>query len=131
MDQNTGSNMTATDNASKRSADERERREKAQSERGEAEPMSGQSIQPRSLDQMVSVRLNPDLARDLRSIADARNTTLSAVVREAAMMYVSTQALSSVFYWSVNQSTLLPASQGVQFWTTGSPSRGNVREVAV
>ena len=131
MDEDTGSTMTPDDNTSSSRSEERKRREKAQLARGEVEPMSGEPIQPRTLDQMVSVRLSPDLMQGLRSIADARDTTLSAVLREAALMYVSTEESITMFHWHVDQSALSPASQGMRRWTTDSPSRGSVREVTV
>ncbi len=133
MAESTGStiNMSApTDDLSSQRTDELERRAKAQSQRGEMEPMSGRAIEPRHLDQMLSIRLSPDLAGSLRSIAKERSTTLSAVIREAALLYVATQASNTVVSWEVRRGNRAEAHQGMQIWSERHPSHGSVREVA-
>lgn len=121
---------TSTDGLDSQRADELERRARAQSQRGNIEPMSGQSIEPRNLDQMLSIRLSPDLARSLRSIAEERGATLSAVIREAAVLYVDTQASNTVVSWEVRRGNRAEPLRGMQIWSEGSPSRGSVREAA-
>lgn len=107
---------------------ELERREAAQDQRGSVEEGSGAAIEPLSLDQMVSVRLAPDLAESLRSIASTRGTTLSAVLRDAALTYVSTFESNTVVSWQVDRGTIAEARQGMQTWPAGSPALGTVQE---
>lgn len=78
-----------SDQEHERRADEMRRRELAHRHRGEVVEGSGVPIEPRRLDQMVSLRLDPEVLRDLREIAEARNATVSAVLREAAAHYVA------------------------------------------
>jgi len=72
-----------------RRADEMRRREQAQAHRGEVVEGSGSAIDPRSVPQMMSVRLDAILAAQLREVAESRGTSLSDVLREAAQLVVS------------------------------------------
>ena len=79
---------------------ERDRRARAQEHRGKVVEGSGQPIDGRSLAHMVSVRLDPELVKDLRRIADERGVTLSDLLREGASLVV-TYASSSPYWVSV------------------------------
>jgi hypothetical protein len=67
-------------------ADEHRRREAAQA--GTAEVLGGREVPPRSLKQMLSLRLEPQLLRDLRLFADAHDLSVSDVVRQAAVDFL-------------------------------------------
>jgi hypothetical protein len=67
-------------------ADEHRRREAAQA--ATAEVGGGREIPPRSLNQMVSLRLEPQLLRDLRLFADAHDLSVSDVLRQAAVDFL-------------------------------------------
>jgi len=67
-------------------ADERRRREAAQA--GTAEVLGGQEVPPRSLKQMLSVRLEPQLLRELRLFADSHELSVSDVLRLAAVEFL-------------------------------------------
>ncbi len=62
------------------------RRELAQAHAGQIVEGSGSRGKPRRMDHMVSVRLDGDLIRRLRGIANKRGTTLSDLLREGAVM---------------------------------------------
>lgn len=72
----------------KRKMSERERRELANTRRGEVVPTSGEAVEPRQLDQMVSLRLDPNTISTLREIAHSRGGTLSDLLREGASMVI-------------------------------------------
>ena len=99
-------------------ADERRRREAAQA--GTAEVLSGRAVQARSLSQIISLRLEPQLLRDLRLIAEQQRVSVSDVIRQAAVDLIGrwrrgasilfatqpTQAQQSVtFSWSEHSQT--------------------------
>jgi hypothetical protein len=67
-------------------ADERRRREAAQATT--AEVQGGQAVPPRSLKQMLSLRLEPELLRDLRLFADQHDLSVSDVLRQAAVEFL-------------------------------------------
>ncbi|MDQ6947199.1 MAG: ribbon-helix-helix domain-containing protein [Actinomycetota bacterium] len=66
-----------------------ERRDAAQRNRGRVVEGSGEAVEGRRLDQMLSVRLNPDLVSDLRRVAEQSGATLSDLLREAAVQFLS------------------------------------------
>lgn len=68
---------------------EAQRREQAQQHRGEVVEGSGKQVVGRSMDQMVSVRLEPDVVAQLRSLATEGSTTLSEVIRAAVAKYIT------------------------------------------
>lgn len=125
--ENTESTMNinaSTDNHNVQRSDEVTRRSEARAHRGELEPASGEVIEARNLDQMVSIRLSPDLAGSLRAIAQERGTTLSAVVREAVMIYTATQASNITCSWQVRQGAVSEKQQPMQIWQAGSLATG-------
>jgi hypothetical protein len=63
---------------------EQERRELAQAHRDDIEIESATPVAPRRLGQMVSLRLDPDVAIALRDLASERRMSLSDLLREAA-----------------------------------------------
>jgi hypothetical protein len=69
--------------------DEVARRELALKHAGEVARGSGQPVEPRRLGQMVSVRLEPQLAAALRDVADRREVTVSELLRAAAVDLVA------------------------------------------
>lgn len=72
-----------------RKATERRRRELAQHHAGKVTSGSGRAIEPRRLDQMVSLRLEPGVIVRLRQIAKAEGATTSDLLRRGAFMVIS------------------------------------------
>lgn len=64
--------------------DEKRRREAAQASVPDVEP-GGREVGGRSLKQMVSVRLEAPLLRELRTLATERGVSVSDLLREAAV----------------------------------------------
>jgi len=64
------------------------RRERAQSHAGEVVSGSGKRGKPRRMAQMVSARLDGELASALRTIAEQRGVTVSDLLREGAEQVV-------------------------------------------
>lgn len=99
--------------------DERARRSAAQQSRGTVVPGSGQPLPPRRLEQMVSVRLDPEVVAELRSLAEERGATVSDLLREAAAQFLqraSTRELT--VSWTVTGK--FDTLQGPQDWTEPS-----------
>jgi predicted DNA-binding protein len=71
---------------------EAERRAVAQRNRGHVRRGSGESIDGRRLDQMVSVRLAPDLVAALRGLAEESGRSISDLLREAAANLVESRS---------------------------------------
>jgi len=67
---------------------EREKRELANAHRGEVLVESAQAIEGRRLDQVVSLRLEPETVAELREIANRRGVTVSDLLREGAAMVI-------------------------------------------
>lgn len=65
-------------------ADEKRRRESAQTSDPSVEP-GGSEVERRSIKQMVSVRLEAQLLKELRLIASERGVSISDLLREAAI----------------------------------------------
>lgn len=82
---------------------ERERRELAQQHAGEVVEGSGQAVAPRRLDQMISLRLEPELAAALRELANRRGVTVSELLREGAICLLEEDRDSTApsFTWTV------------------------------
>lgn len=74
---------------------EQERRELAQQHAGEVIEGSGRAVPPRRLGDMVSLRLEPGLAGALRELANRRQTSVSELLREAAVRLVEDERLSA------------------------------------
>jgi hypothetical protein len=91
-----------------RRADERLRREAAQA--GVAAVEGGQKVRPRTLMQVLSVRFEPQLLRDLRMFADQRGVSVSDIVRQAAVDFLD-RARRAQFVVSASQN---PAEQSVR-----------------
>lgn len=68
-----------------------ERRELAQRMRGKVRKGSGTPIDGRRLDQMVSVRLGPELVSALRELADETGRSISDLLRAAATNLVQSR----------------------------------------
>jgi hypothetical protein len=67
-----------------RREDEKRRREAAQASVGEVQP-GGHEVVGRSLKQMVSVRLEAQLLKELRELAEQRGESISDLLRQAAV----------------------------------------------
>lgn len=64
---------------------EQDRRELAQQHAGDVIEGSGHAVAPRRLGQMVSLRLEPELAEALRKLAERQGISLSELLRHAAV----------------------------------------------
>jgi len=116
-----------TDSKNERRADELRRRELAQKHRGEVAEDSGVPVEPRRLDQMVSVRLDPEVVRELRAIARSRNTTLSSVLRDAAVQYASYAHRVKELRWRLEGEAVISEAHA---WTGPSASESGLRLVS-
>jgi len=67
--------------------DEKRRREAAQASIAKVEP-GGREVARRSIKQMVSVRLEAQLLKELRLLAAQRGLSISDLLREAALEFV-------------------------------------------
>ena len=108
-----------------RRTDELRRRALADEHRGEVVEGSGIPVEPRRLNQMVSVRLNPEVVGALRAIAASRDTTLSAVLREAAVQYASYAHRVKELRWRIQGETISEAHA----WTGPSVSQSALKAV--
>lgn len=75
----------ATNSAVQAREDEKRRREAAQADNPEVEPGSGHEVAPRSIKQMVSVRLEAHLLKELRQLAERQGANVSELLRQAAI----------------------------------------------
>jgi hypothetical protein len=103
-------------------ADERRRREAALA--GTAEVLGGRAVRPRALSQIISLRLEPQLLRDLRRIAEQQDISVSDVLRQAAVDLIGRwrRGASIVFTAEPTQ-----AQQSVTFtWTENSQTSSGV-----
>jgi hypothetical protein len=71
--------------------DEAARRELAQQHADEVVEGSGRISEPRRLGQMLSVRLEPQLAAALREVAERRGNTVSELLRNAAIELIAVE----------------------------------------
>ncbi|MCP4304588.1 MAG: ribbon-helix-helix protein, CopG family [bacterium] len=116
-----------TESKDDRRRDEHRRRALAEEHRGDVAEDSGAPVEPRRLDQMISVRLDPEIVRELRSIARSRNTTLSGVLREAAVQYTTSAHRVTELRWHLHGE---PAVSQAQVWTGPSVSQSGLRLVS-
>lgn len=85
--------------------DEKRRREAAQAATARVEP-GGAEVERRSIKQMVSVRLEAQLLKELRLLASERDMSVSDLLREAALRQIEESKLASVH---------------VSVWSAGAP----------
>lgn len=78
------------------------RRDEAFEHRGEVVPESGRPVEPRRVPQVVSLRLHPDLLAALRTLADARGTSVSELLREGAE-FVIIRSTAAFVQWRLSQ----------------------------
>lgn len=92
-----------------RREDEKRRREAAQASTADVEP-GGREVERRSLKQMVSVRLEAQLLKELRLLATERDLSISDLLREAALRLVeqSRPVSGYVSLWSAGTSQVVP-----------------------
>jgi uncharacterized protein (DUF4415 family) len=97
--------------ANQRRADERRRREAAQAGAAGMEPV-GHGVAGRSSKQMVSVRLEAQLLKELRDLAEAQNVSVSDLLRRAAVELVERSRTASVRvqYWSAEVPSVITSS---------------------
>lgn len=102
---------------------EQERRELAQQHAGEVIEGSGRAVPPRRLGDMVSLRLEPGLAGALRELANRRQTSVSELLREAAVRLVEDERLSANqgYSWRIVSVPEVRTS-ATRSATTGTPS---------
>lgn len=112
-----------------RRTDEHQRRALAEEHRGEVVEGSGVPVEPRRLDQMVSVRLDPAILRELRAIAKSRDTSLSAVLRDAAVQYAAYAHQVTELRWRLEGEGSISESR--TSWREPAVSASNLRSVAV
>jgi hypothetical protein len=70
---------------------EARRRESAYEHRGQVEG-PGEAVEPRRLDQMLSLRLDPSLAAGLREIANRRGISVSELLREVVAALIEEES---------------------------------------
>lgn len=80
--------MMEDSEAAKARSAERALRNRAQAQKGSVVEGSGKAVEPRRLVQIISVRLDPELAGQLREVAQARGTTMSDLLRDGGRMLV-------------------------------------------
>jgi hypothetical protein len=95
---------------------ERERREFAQQHAGEIVEGSGKAVAPKRLDQMISLRLEPELAAALRELANRRGVSVSELLREGAIRLLEADRTSTgpSFTWDIISVPGLPNSRETQ-----------------
>jgi uncharacterized protein (DUF4415 family) len=116
-----------TKSKDERRRDEHRRRALAEEHRDEVVEGSGVPVEPRKLDHMVSVRLDPDVVRELRAIARSRNTTLSAVLRDAAAQYATHAHRVMELRWRLQGES---TTEEARAWTGPSVSESGLRLVS-
>jgi hypothetical protein len=80
-----------------RDMSERELRELAYAHRGEVVPGSGTPVEPRRLDQVVSLRLPPEIIADLKDLGNRRGVTVSDLLREGATSVLMAARQTAMF----------------------------------
>lgn len=102
---------------------EQARREQAYANRGKVVETSAREIQPRRLDQVVSLRLDPEVIVALRGIAERRGSTVSDVLREGAARVIEAeekQRFPQITHLVVKTVSPMRIYQLGQFATEGS-----------
>lgn len=112
-----------------RRTDEHQRRVLADEHRGEVVEGSGVPVEPRRLDQMVSLRLDPATLRELRAIAELRDTSLSAVLRDAAVQYATYAHQVTELRWRLEGEVSISETRAS--WRVPAVSASSLRSVAV
>jgi hypothetical protein len=120
MEEGSGAKMTSDEMR----ASEKARREMALANRAGDVVVegSGRAVDPRRLDQMVSLRLNPDLVAELRSLAEQSGRTVSELVREAVGQYVTAARASQVSFVITRVDSTLFSGHEVEFVWRQKPS---------
>jgi hypothetical protein len=111
-----GAQVEGTVMSDEHQGSERERRELAQRHAGEVVEGSGRAVAPRRLDQMISLRLEPELAVALRELANRRGVTVSELLREGAIRLLDADRASSApsFTWDIISVPGLPNRRETQ-----------------
>ncbi len=107
---------------------EHARRDRAQEHRDDVVNGSGRSVEPASLEQMVSVRLDGATVVRLRQLAEQRGMTLSAIIRESLRDYASNaDQTSRVDWWIIGHEGF--AVVETKKWAEGSASGSALRDL--
>jgi hypothetical protein len=111
-----GAQVEGTAMSDERSRSESERRELAQQHAGEVVEDSGKAVAPKRLDQMISLRLEPELAAALRELANRRGVSVSELLREGAIRLLKAEraATDPSFTWDVISVPGLPNRREAQ-----------------
>jgi hypothetical protein len=104
---------------------EKERREMALQQKGKVVSDSGHALGARKLDQMVSLRLDPEILQSLREIAEKSGAGLSDLIREAISdwLVARDQARFYLSYTSIETGSAIFGDVGA-----GSVTDSRVRE---
>jgi ribbon-helix-helix CopG family protein len=102
--------------SNERERSEQELRELAQQHAGEVVEGSGTAVAPRRLDQMISLRLEPELAAALRQLANRRGVTVSELLRVGALRLLEADRASTgpSYTWDIKSIPSLPDSREAQ-----------------
>ena len=102
--------------SAQRQSSEKDRRDLAQTAAGEPVDVVGE-LAPKELRQMLSLRVEPALARELRAVADERGITVSELLREAAARQVAEHRAT---HWRVRFEPVADSSVKLDRTTTDS-----------
>ena len=107
---------------------ERQKRDRAQASRGEVVEGSGKPLEPKTLEHVVSLRLEGWLLRELRQLAKKRGTSVSALIREAAEDVVTAGTPTTRIEWRV---TSVVGTGPVQLtkWLESPTSRAALKDL--
>ena len=107
---------------------EKDRREQAQERKGDVVPRSGKLVEPKSLEQMLSVRLNSSAIALLRNIAQSQRVSVSSLIRTAVGEFTARSGQVTQIRWRVITSEGTH-DVGTIEWQESPNSRAGLREV--
>jgi uncharacterized protein (DUF4415 family) len=119
--------------SNKHREDERRRREAAQASTAKVES-GGYEVAGRSIKQMVSVRLEAQLLKELRELAEQRSVSISDLLRQAAVGLVEQSRTTPVLEWhyrpfEASSGLMLGQLTGDRQPTSGVPSTNTGAQV--
>ena len=107
---------------------EKVRREQAQQLSGEVISESGKSIEPKSLEQMISVRLDTPTITLLRDLAESQRVSVSSLIRTAVADFAARSGQVTKIRWQVIRSEGTDAVE-TREWQESPSSRAGLREI--